>query len=235
MSSKTNYEIVYEKDKTKDSGCTLAWKHVYPDVSIPDVFKLVRIGDCYDWSSPDLGLFKDAGIADPKKLLDYIYYKKYLSGFKMIGEMVKGGMERLVQINSELKDDAFYHVKAAADLLNSKKCAKKCTIGKLVSGDVEYTIAYAYMSSYVNGMGMLMRKYARKYHNVDPDFTLSWFYLPDVDKVVCSLRDQKKGLDLSKIALEVDGVVKEKKRGGGHQGAACFTFFGLDNFRKIIR
>lgn len=230
-----NLELIFEISSMRDnveikeSGCSLTWKYFYSD-PLPPLFDLIRQGDTWDFNS----IYS----VDTQKLLAYMNYLEVFKGFNNIEAVSKSLLtnEDLVSFEDEMTDDRRYENVPSFELETAIECAKKVNIGKIVCNqdgkEVEYTVAYSHASCFIGHLGVLMRKYVRLYYNVDPDLCVCWFWKPENDLVICSMRDPKKGVNLATVSKTVVGPCKVS--GGGHPGAASFNFQGLGNLPLII-
>lgn len=131
-----------------------------------------------------------------------------ISQFRVYGETIKPYQEMIVDI-----------------------AAKKVYLGFIRTKDGKvYTVAYNSSPVLANEIAMALKSYAQGRFRRPIDFTAMWEYHPHLDTVTVSLRDPRAGLNLEKVAQEIEGTVG----GGGHAKAAAFAFTGLANFHNFI-
>jgi len=201
----------------QESGATLAWRLTHGD-EIPPFVQIVRIGDTWQW--------EDYPALHARSVLKSLYMNRAFRTFPDI------------EATFQTWDTKFGGYVLSGQCVNDyekslvKQTAKQCDLGFIRTNDgTVYNIAYCQATVLHSEVGSSMRWYAESRFKVPIHFCATWRYASYKGIVSVSLRDQLPSLNLATIARNVMGT---DGKGGGHVGAAAFSFYGLDKFHNFI-
>lgn len=216
------YKIFFKSD-TGSSGASLTWQHfIDPDIkNIPWLINLVRIGDTYTFDED-----KDA-----KPILTYLYAKGIFLSFENLDKFVEGIGSKFIIEKMLTKGKIICKHEQHLALNSSRNFS--FTNFKTSDGK-NYFVAYCSGTLLSNDMSLYIRPLAEQRTNEKIDFVATWKYIPFKNLILVSIRDPL-DCNLGEIASQiVDKDGKPSNGGGGHEKAAAFSFYGLENFHNFF-
>lgn len=217
--SKKKYDFFFRFD-TSVSGASLTWEY-FIDEEIPWFINVVRIGDTYSFDED----------INAKYVLTYLYSKGVFLSFYNLDNFISN-IGKKYKIEKMIKKGKIMTKQEQIIAFNS---ARNFTLSEIsINSGKKYLVAYCAGNTLSNDMSLYIRELAQERTSNKIDFVATWKYIPFKKLVLVSIRDPFE-CNLGEIASNiVDINGNPPNGGGGHEKAASFNFYGLENFHNFF-
>lgn len=217
---------VLVEDSGNHSAASLSWEFFNPGLPLPPLIHYIRLVDNKKFEDPG---YAHASNVVQALSLDYIfhYLPTLVSTIANWTPEVDRSLNERGAIIQKVEEGVVAGLARQGDIgyISTRNIANEVQVYR-----VAYTNAPVFHSKVASFLRKSIRSRVGGYQPID--FVATWKYKADKDLVIVSLRYPREGLNLDELARQISGV--QVKAGGGHVGAASFSFNGIQRLPQII-